>query len=110
MKQSLAPEMLATDMADYLVRRGVPFRETHHLAGECVALAESRGCTLHDLTKEDLINIHIQFNDIDENDNISEVFSMESSVEARAAYGGTSRDAVLEQCVEMQEWMAIQKL
>ena len=107
MKQSLAPEMLATDMADYLVRRGVPFRETHHLAGECVALAESRGCTLHDLTKEDLVHIHVQFSDIEKD--IPEVFSMESSVEARSAYGGTSRDAVLEQCEEMKEWMTIQK-
>ena len=39
----LAAEMLATDLADYLVRRGVPFRETHHIAGAAVKLAEDRG-------------------------------------------------------------------
>jgi argininosuccinate lyase len=107
MSASLAPEMLATDMADYLVRRGVPFRETHHLAGECVALAESRGCTLHDLTKEDLVDIHECFNDIEAS--IPEVFSMESSVEARSAMGGTSRSAVLKQCEEMQDWITMRR-
>jgi len=107
MSESLAPEMLATDMADYLVRRGVPFRETHHLAGECVALAESRNCTLHDLTKEDLVGIHECFGDIDAS--IPEVFSMESSVEARSAIGGTSKSAVLKQCEEMKDWMIMTK-
>ena len=107
MSASLAPEMLATDMADYLVRRGVPFRETHHLAGECVALAESRGTTLHDLTKEDLVGIHSSFSDIDRP--IPEVFSMESSVEARTAMGGTSKSAVVEQCDEMRNWLIMRR-
>ena len=40
----LAPEMLATDLAEYLVRKGVPFRETHHVAGAAVRMAEERGC------------------------------------------------------------------
>jgi argininosuccinate lyase len=36
LRQRLVPEMLATDLAEYLVRKGVPFRETHHVAGACV--------------------------------------------------------------------------
>merc|ERR1712000_75835 len=40
MKAALTPDMLATDLADYLVRKGVPFRETHHISGRVVALAE----------------------------------------------------------------------
>ncbi|RYY71909.1 hypothetical protein EON63_21360 [archaeon] len=36
LKSRLVPEMLATDIAEYLVRKGVPFRETHHIAGMCV--------------------------------------------------------------------------
>ncbi|KAJ9631909.1 argininosuccinate lyase [Taxawa tesnikishii (nom. ined.)] len=40
MLASLTPDMLATDLADYLVRKGVPFRETHHISGQVVALAE----------------------------------------------------------------------
>jgi argininosuccinate lyase len=107
MAASLAPEMLATDMADYLVRRGVPFRETHHLAGECVALAEAKGCTLHGLTKEELVNIHVCFDDIDQP--IPNEFSMESSVEARTAIGGTSKSAVQQQCDEMKNWLIMSR-
>jgi len=40
--QALCPEMLATDLADYLVRKGVPFRETHHISGACVRLSEEQ--------------------------------------------------------------------
>jgi argininosuccinate lyase len=43
MKASLDPFMLATDVADCLVRKGVPFRETHHISGRCVALSEQTG-------------------------------------------------------------------
>lgn len=40
MLAALTPDMLATDLAEYLVRKGLPFRETHHIAGRVVALAE----------------------------------------------------------------------
>lgn len=43
MRDALAPEMLATEIADYLVRRGVPFREGHHISGQVVVLAENEG-------------------------------------------------------------------
>lgn len=45
MKAGLSPDMLATDLADYLVRKGVPFRETHHVAGKAVQLAEDKVST-----------------------------------------------------------------
>jgi len=43
MYAALTPEMLATEIADYLVRRGVPFREGHHVSGRVVVLAEKEG-------------------------------------------------------------------
>jgi len=43
MHAALTPEMLATEIADYLVRRGVPFREGHHVSGQVVVLAEKEG-------------------------------------------------------------------
>lgn len=43
MHAELTPEMLATEIADYLVRRGVPFREGHHVSGQVVVLAEKNG-------------------------------------------------------------------
>ena len=71
MRAALTMDMLATDLADYLVRKGVsvyiadsavgslmpqtqvPFRDTHHISGRAVALAESRKCQLNDLTVKD---------------------------------------------------------
>lgn len=49
--------MLATDLAYYLVRKGVAFREAHHIAGQVVNTAESKGIVIHDLTLEELKNI-----------------------------------------------------
>ena len=58
MNQALAPEMLATDLAEYLVRKGVPFREAHHVGGAAVALAESEGIALSDLLLDALRSLH----------------------------------------------------
>ena len=44
MKAALTDDMLATDIADYLVRKGVPFRQTYHIAGEIIARPKSRVC------------------------------------------------------------------
>jgi argininosuccinate lyase len=41
-RSALSSDMLATDLADYLVRKGVPFRETHHIAGAAVKMAEDK--------------------------------------------------------------------
>jgi argininosuccinate lyase len=46
------PLLLATDLADYLVEKGVPFRKAHHVVGELVSLAESQKCVLTELTDE----------------------------------------------------------
>eukprot|EP00944_MAST-04C_sp_MAST-4C-sp1_P009132 g9132.t1 len=99
MEKSLAPEMLATDLADYLVRKGVPFRETHHISGECVALAEKSEKKLWDLSLEELQTIHASFGE-----DVADVWSMEASVETRDTSGGTSLSAVREQIDKMREW------
>ena len=55
MERPLDPTMLATELADYLVvRKGVPFRETHHISGQVVALAESQGKAMNELGIEAL--------------------------------------------------------
>ncbi|KAK0724617.1 L-Aspartase-like protein [Lasiosphaeris hirsuta] len=92
MEASLDPFMLATDLADYLVRKGVPFRETHHISGRCVALSEQTGTPMDKLTYEQLKGVDARFNE-----DISEVFNYEKSVEMRSARGGTSKSSVLEQ-------------
>lgn len=92
MKASLDPFMLATDVADYLVRKGVPFRETHHISGRCVAKSEETGIPMNELSYETLKAIDERF----EKD-IADVFNYEASVESRTAKGGASKAAVIEQ-------------
>ncbi|KAK4445938.1 L-Aspartase-like protein [Podospora aff. communis PSN243] len=101
MQASLDPFMLATDLADYLVRKGVPFRETHHISGRCVALSEQTGTPMNELTYEQLKGVDARF----EKD-ISEVFNYEKSVEMRSARGGTSKSSVLEQIKVLKEMIA----
>jgi argininosuccinate lyase len=100
LRAALATEMLATDLAEYLVRKGVPFRETHHVAGAAVRLAEQRGVELAALTVEDLAALHPAF-DAD----VVAVWNMEQSVERRDVAGGTSRRAVLAQIAQLRSWL-----
>lgn len=93
MKAALTVDMLATDLADYLVRKGVPFRETHHISGECVATAEKLNLSgIDKLTLEQFKRIDPRF----ESD-LFEIFNFEKSVEQRNATGGTAKAAVLKQ-------------
>ncbi len=55
------PALLATDLADYLVSRGVPFREAHHAVGAVVALAERKGCQLPELSNAEVNRLHSGF-------------------------------------------------
>ena len=55
------PGLLATDLAEYLVSRGVPFREAHHAVGAVVALAERKDCALPDLSNEEVNRLHPGF-------------------------------------------------
>lgn len=92
MRAALDPAMLATDLADYLVAKGMPFRQAHHVAGEAVALAEAREVTLSELTVRDLQNISDLFED-----DVLAVFDFDRSVANRRTLGGTAPDAIREQ-------------
>ncbi|KAI0797719.1 argininosuccinate lyase [Abortiporus biennis] len=89
MFQALTMDVLATDLADYLVRKGIPFRETHHISGRAVALAESRKCQLNELTFQDYQGLSDKFSE-----DIHDIFNFEASVERRESIGGTSRKMV----------------
>lgn len=84
--------MLATELADYLVRKGVPFRETHHISGRVVALAEKEGKGMDELTVAQLQGVDKRF----ESD-VRGCFDYEAAVERRTAEGGTARGRVMEQ-------------
>lgn len=92
LKKALCPEMLATDLADYLVRKGVPFRETHHISGACVRLAEEDNISIDTLTLEQLQKIDSRFEA-----DVMKVWDYEMSVERKCSIGGTSKAAVQKQ-------------
>lgn len=91
-EELLDSQLLATDLADYLVRRGVPFRTTHEVVGRLVRRAEDRGVKLADLSLDDLRAEHPAFED-----DVRDAFDWSASVDARAAVGGTAADAVVAQ-------------
>ncbi len=101
MRAALVPEMLATDLAEYLVRKGVPFRETHHVAGAAVALAEKRGSSLFELTLEDLKGLHPKFEA-----DVLQVWSYDRSVDTRDTFGGTGINSVNQQIALAKDWVA----
>jgi argininosuccinate lyase len=84
--------LLATDLADYLVHKGVPFRECHGLVGAAVRLAEARGVELKDLALNDYQALHPAFAD-----DVSDVFDAHRSVKARNSVGGTAPQSVRQQ-------------
>jgi len=92
LKKALCPEMLATDLADYLVRKGVPFRETHHVSGACVRLAEESDVSIDTLTLEQLQGIDSRFEE-----DVMTVWDYEVSVERKNSIGGTARASVQKQ-------------
>ncbi|MFD4194789.1 argininosuccinate lyase [Amycolatopsis thermoflava] len=83
---------LATDLAEWLVRQGVPFRVAHEAAGECVRVAEARGAGLDELTDEELEKISPALTP-----RVREVLTVEGSVASRDARGGTAPARVAEQ-------------
>ncbi|OZJ03336.1 putative argininosuccinate lyase [Bifiguratus adelaidae] len=101
MRAALTPDMLATDLAEYLVRKGVPFRETHHIAGAAVKLAEDRQCSMADLSVEDLKTLHAAFEP-----DVTSIWNPERSVENRTTPGGTSRQNVMTQVEKLKTWLA----
>ncbi|RCV53031.1 argininosuccinate lyase [Marinitenerispora sediminis] len=90
----LAPQgfSLATDIAEWLVRQRVPFREAHELAGACVRVCEERGIDLPDLSDADLAAISPALTP-----RVREVLTVPGSLESRSARGGTAPKRVAEQ-------------
>ncbi len=101
--ESLAPQgfSLATDVAEWLVRQGVPFRVAHEVAGECVRECEGRGIELWGLTDADLAGISPHLTP-----RVREVLSVEGSLASRDAKGGTAPVRVAEQLARVQALVA----
>ena len=96
----LAPQgfSLATDIAEWLVKDGVPFRRAHEIAGACVRACESRGIELWELSDADFTQIDPRLTP-----QVREVLSAEGSVAARSGRGGTAPVRVVEQLARANE-------
>ncbi|RZO38915.1 MAG: argininosuccinate lyase [Rhodospirillaceae bacterium] len=89
----------ATDLADWLVREaGVPFRESHHITGRVVAMAEDKGCGLEDLEPGDLAAIDGRITE-----DVFNVLGVNNSVRSRKSYGGTAPENVRTQIAAARE-------
>ena len=89
---------LATDVAEWLVREGVPFREAHEVAGACVRACEERDLELADLSDDDFAAIDDRLTPA-----VREVLTVEGSVASRDGRGGTAPVRVGEQLAELRE-------
>ena len=101
-----APEgfALATDIAEWLVRKGVPFREAHEVAGNCVRRAEARGVELWDLSDEEFSSISDALTA-----DVRSVLTVRGALDSRSAYGGTAPRRVREQLDEVGLLMVTQR-
>lgn len=92
MRAALNEDMLATDLADYLVAKGLPFRQAHHVVGQLVQMAGEGGIKLSELSLEQFQSTSTLFEE-----DVYGWFDFDDSVKRRAAIGGTAPEAVLKQ-------------
>ena len=102
--EQLAPQgfSLATDIAEWLVRQGVPFRVAHEVAGECVRVCEERGIGLDELSDEDLAAISEHLTP-----EVRTVLTVHGSIASRDARGGTAPARVAEQRTHVLKQVAL---
>ncbi len=94
----------ATEFADYLVTKDIPFREAHHITGRAVALAEERNIGLEDLSLDDFNALCQDFN-VTVEDEVYTILDYHTAVSRRNISGGTGPDAVKAQLNELNLWL-----
>ncbi|MRJ03064.1 MAG: argininosuccinate lyase [Epsilonproteobacteria bacterium] len=92
--------LTATDLADYLVERGVPFREAHFITGRAVALAEELGRDLSELRYEELREVDGRIGP-----DVEEYLDLRHSMNTRNSSGGTAQEEVERQIEKLQKWL-----
>jgi len=94
------PALLATDLADYLVRKGMPFRQAHHAVGAVVADAEKRGKQLNELTPAELRAVNRKFAD-----DVRDVFDLTAAMEKRQITGAPGTTEVRKQLARWRKFL-----
>lgn len=90
----------ATDLADYLVRQGLPFRQAHHAVGKIVSYAIENNKKLEELSLEEFTSFSNLIND-----DVFKFITPEASVNSRTSYGGTSAESVMNQIKVAQSFL-----
>ena len=89
---------LATDIAEWLVKKKIPFRDAHEITGKMVALCEQRGIELHEVPDSDMAAISPALTP-----DVRDVLTVGGSIKARAGAGGTALPRVLEQIAALRK-------
>ncbi len=97
----LEPGLLATELADYLVKQGIPFREAHGLVGQAVRLAEEQDQDLTELSVQDLRKLSPRFGE-----DVTDVLQVSTALAQRAVPGGTSPNALRAQLAEARRLLS----
>jgi argininosuccinate lyase len=100
MRAALTDDMLATDLADYLVHKGLPFRQAHHVVGGVVRAAGEQGVRISELSLEDLQKLSDLFTA-----DVTSVFDFAASVARRKSIGGPAPEAVTQQIGAAKSWL-----
>ena len=96
---------LATEIADYLVRKGVPFSQAHEAAGKCVAIAEASNIELHELSDDDFKSAHPNLDT-----EVRKVLTVSGALAGRTTHGGTAPSELKKQFAELEAQVKSAKL
>ncbi|XP_058794145.1 argininosuccinate lyase [Phymastichus coffea] len=100
-RAALTLDMLSTDLAYYLVKKGVPFRNAHHIVGQIVSASETEKIPIEKIPLSQLQTFSPFFDE-----NVAEIWNFENSVEQYETYGGTSFAAVQQQIDTLSVWLS----
>jgi len=95
------PQLLATDLADYLVKKGVAFRQAHHLVGAVVALAERAGKPIDQVTVEEFRGVSAEFGP-----DVHDVFDLDRAMQRRNLVGAPGTSQVRRQLAKWKKLLA----
>lgn len=100
-RSALRGHATATDLADYLTKKGMPFRDAHEIVAKTVQFAERKGCDLNDLALNELQQFSAQIEA-----DIFAILTLEGSMESRRHIGGTAPDQVQAAIHQGRQWLS----
>jgi argininosuccinate lyase len=101
MEAAIDRSIFATDLADYLTRKGMPFRKAHETAGKLVRWAQENETTLDRIPTE----VYKKHSELFEDD-IGKIFDLRASADSRTVTGGAAKDALMKQIMKAKEILA----